>query len=218
MTRSNPLPTQEGGVAKRPRSLPIPDSPNAGPAELSRWLEEHRDSMAERWILEIGSRSQSLEPSERALLEEFVHLVTAMLAPGLGAYREQVERLFQEAATLYGNLGAHRGQAAGEAVEEFQILREVVLRTLVLDPPGGMLDNLGLRELLQLNRLVDVGVAYASVGHTDTLFFNLFQGTGVTRKLSPPVLAEVGTQVEAIREELGRLLAHASGDPDPGAK
>jgi len=174
--------------------------------------------MAERWILEIGSRSQSLEPSERALLEEFVHLVTAMLAPGLGAYREQVERLFQEAATLYGNLGAHRGQAAGEAVEEFQILREVVLRTLVLDPPGGMLDNLGLRELLQLNRLVDVGVAYASVGHTDTLFFNLFQGTGVTRKLSPPVLAEVGTQVEAIREELGRLLAHASGDPDPGAK
>jgi hypothetical protein len=183
-----------------------------GPAELARWLESHREAIAERWILEICSRSPSLETDLRALLEEFVELLTSMLAPGLGAYREQVERLFQETATLFGNFGAHRGQAAGEAVEEFQILREVVLRNLYLEPPGGRLESVGLREFLQLNRLVDVGVAYASVGHTDTLFFSLFQGTGVAVAPAPPLLAEVGDQIQAIREELMRLREHVAGE------
>lgn len=217
MTRFNPLPAQEGGVRERPRSHPIPDSPTTGPADLSRWLDEHRQAIAERWILEVCSRGEDLAPEVRALLEEFVELVTSLLSPGLGAYREQVERLFQEAAALYGNFGARRGQAAGEAVEEFQVLREVVLRYLYLDPPGGRLEAVGLRELLQLNRLVDVGVAYASVGHTDTLFFNLFQGTGVTGSLTPPILTEIGTQVKAIRDELDRLLEHAAGDAGSGA-
>jgi hypothetical protein len=209
MARSNPLPAKEGGVKERSRSLPHPESAPAGPADLGRWLDDRRETIAERWILEIRSRAEALDAEVLGLLEEFAGLVTSMLAPGLGAYREQVERLFQEAATLYGNLGAHRGQAAGEAVEEFQILREVVLRYLYLDPPGGRLEGVGLRELLQLNRLVDVGVAYASVGHTDTLFFNLFHATGVGGQPSPPILAEVRTQVEAIRDELDRLLEHA---------
>jgi hypothetical protein len=50
-----------------------------------------------------------MDEEELALVGEFLHLITAFLAPGLGGYREIVEHLFQEAATLFGNLGAFRG-------------------------------------------------------------------------------------------------------------
>jgi hypothetical protein len=172
-------------------------------------LDERRDAIAERWLLEIRSRSEGMDGELVALLGEFVHLLASFLAPGLGAYREQVGSLFQQAAELFGNLGAHRGQAAGEAVEEFQILREVLIRFLYQLPLEGVgLDGIGLREFLQLNRLIDLGVTYTSVGHTDALFFNLFQGTGVSESPTPELLGEVREQVVALREELDRLLLH----------
>jgi len=192
MHRFIPFTAEEGGVAERPRPSPIQESAPLTPAELSDWLDAHRD----------------VDETVLPLLEDFLHLLAAFLAPGMGAFRDQAEVLFQEAAELYGNLGGHRGQAAGEAVEEFQLLREVLLRFLYLDSPAGGIESVGLREFLQLNRLVDVGVTYASIGHTDTLFFNLFQGTGVTGAPTPEFLDTVRDQVGAIREELDRLLDH----------
>ena len=128
--------------------------------------------------------------------------------------REQVEAILQQTAELYGNLGAHRGLAAGEAVEEVQLLRRVLLRFLYTLLPGGGSTGVSLRDLLQLNRLVDLGVTYASVGHTDTLFFNLFHGTGVSGTLTPELLAEVREQVAGAWDELS-LLAIREGEKAP---
>jgi len=208
MHRFNPFPPDEGGVAERPRPSSIQESAHLTPAELSDWLDAHRQGIAERWIVEVRSRAGDVDEAVLPLLEEFLHLLASFLAPGMGAFRDQAEVLLQEAAELYGNLGGHRGQAAGEAVEEFQLLREVLLRFLYLDSPAGGIESVGLREFLQLNRLVDVGVTYASIGHTDTLFFNLFQGTGVTGAPTPEFLGTVRDQVGAIRDELDRLLDH----------
>lgn len=208
MHRFNPFTHDEGGVAERPRRSSIQESAPLTPAELSDWLDAHRQAIAERWIVEVRSRAGDVDAAVLPLLEEFLHLLTSFLAPGMGAFRDQAEVLLREAAELYGNLGGHRGQAAGEAVEEFQLLREVLLRFLYLDSPAGGIESLGLREFLQLNRLVDVGVTYTSIGHTDTLFFNLFQGTGVTEAPTPEFFETVGDQVAAIRDELDRLLDH----------
>jgi hypothetical protein len=180
--------------------------------ELHRWLEEHREAIADRWLAEIRSRSEGMDEEELALLGEFVQLLTSYLAPGLGAFREMVEPLFQEAATLFGNLGAFRGGAAGEAVEEFLLLREVVLRTLYMDPPGETPSLPGLRDLLQLNRLIDLGVAYTSVGHADSLFFNLLHHTGVQDTPARDFFDKVRDQIRGFREELDGLVLQGAGE------
>lgn len=177
------------------------------PLDLTRWLFGHQEALAERWREEIRFRADGMDEEVSDLVGEFLHLLTSLLAPGLGAHRSQAEAILQQAAELYGNLGAHRGLAAGEAVEEFQILREVVLRFLFEEIQAGRSSfGEGLRDLLQLNRLIDRGVTYVSVGHTDTLFFSLVHGTGVSGPPTRELLAVVREQVAAIRHDLAEIL------------
>jgi hypothetical protein len=175
------------------------------PEELVRWLEEHRDGIADRWLVELRSRSDGLEGSVEDLLKDFLQFMVECLPHGMGVYRDHALSIFHQAAELYGNLGAIRGLAAGEAVEEVQLLREVILRFLFQDPPGGGGVGLGLRELLQLSRLIDQGVTHASVGHTDSLFFNLFHGTGVPEAPPADVVEEVQEQIRVLRRDLKQL-------------
>jgi hypothetical protein len=102
-------------------------------------------------------------------------------------------------------MACNRGLAAGEAVEEAQILREGVLRVLYQDPPTTHAGAMGLREVLRLNRAIDQLVTYTSVGHTDALFFALFQGSGVPERLSDDVRYELRTQLGAIRRAFDEL-------------
>ncbi len=174
------------------------------------WLELHREGMADRWLLELRSRVEELDEDEETLLRDFLNLLVGFLPETLGTFKDQVSPLYHQAAELYGHLAAIRGLAAGEAVEEVQLLREVILRFLYRHPPGAG-QGLGLRELLQLSRLVDQAVTHTSVGHTDTLFFNLFHGTGVPESAGPEILAEVREQLHGLGEELGRLQALEEG-------
>lgn len=174
--------------------------------DLTHWLLTHREAVAERWREEIRFRAEGMDEEVSGLVGEFLHLLTALLAPGLGAFRAQAEAILQQAAELYGNLGAHRGLAAGEAVEEVQILREILMRLLFEEIQGGTSAGDGLRDLLQLNRLIDRGVTYVSIGHTDTLFFSLVHGTGVSGPPTRELLAVVRDQVAAIRDELAEIL------------
>lgn len=133
------------------------------------------------------------------LLEQFIELLLDLLPGLLGRYRDQLEPLWTQTSELFGSLAANRGLAAGEAVEEAQFLREAVLRLLYQDPPLAPTGPMGLREVLRLNRVIDELVTYTSVGHTDALFFALFQGSGVPERLSDDVRYEIRSQLEAIR-------------------
>ncbi len=68
---------------------------------------------------------------------------------------------------------------------------------------------MGLRDVLRLNRAVDVLVTHASVGHTDALFFALFQSSGVPERLSDDVRYEIRLQLERIRAGLEEILETA---------
>ena len=179
---------------------------------LSERLEAQREAMADRWLVEIRARTAGVEGELLDLLGDFIDLFTLTLAPGLGVFRGQVERILKQTAVLYGNLGAHRGLAAGEPVEEVQLVRGVLLRFLY--GPGGDhgLSTPDLRDLLQLNRLVDLAVTYASIGHTDTLFFNQLHGAGVAEGATPDIVAEVREQVEAFHDDLSLLVSGDGGD------
>lgn len=133
------------------------------------------------------------------LLEQFMSLLLALLPGLMGPLRDQLDPFWNQTAELFGSLAANRGLAAGEAVEEAQLLREGILRHLYQDPPMAPGGAMGLREVLRLNRLMDRLVTHTSVGHTDALFFALFQGSGVPERLSDDVRYEVRAQLEAIR-------------------
>ncbi|MDE0082380.1 MAG: hypothetical protein OXT72_07015 [Gammaproteobacteria bacterium] len=187
-------------------------APSLATGAFSKWLEEQREAVADRWLVEIRARTAGIEGELLHLLADFIDLFTLALAPGVGVFRGEVERVLKQAAVLYGNLGAHRGLAAGEPVEEMQLLGGVLLRFLYGQGVDNGVRKVGLRDLLQLNRLADLVVTYASIGHTDTLFFNQLHAAGVAEGLTPDILAEVREQVEGIHDELSLLIG--AGHPD----
>lgn len=175
-------------------------------ADFEQWADTRSSRVAERWLVNVRARQGGLSEGVEGLLARFFACLTAMLPSCLGPYREQVEGLWLQASELYGSVAAQRGLAAGEAVEEFQVVREVLIREIYADPPTAGRAPMLLRDLLRLNRLIDSGVAQASVGHADALFFSLFQGSGVPEHLSEEVRREVAAELEGIREEFESLI------------
>ncbi len=135
------------------------------------------------------------------LFHAFMGLFMELLPRMLGPYRDPLEPIWDQAAELYGSFAANRGLAAGEVIEEVQVLREAIMRAIYQDPPRGAMGQMGLREVLRLNRVCDRLVLHASVGHTDALFFALFQGSGVPESLSDDVRWEIRQQLESLRAE-----------------
>lgn len=156
---------------------------------------------------DLRLRGASDRDGVEELLEYFLELLLELLPPLLGRHRDQLEPLWTQTSELFGSLAANRGLAAGEAVEEAQILREAILRLLYQDPPLAPTGPMGLREVLRLNRVLDEFVTYTSVGHTDALFFALFQGSGVPERLSDDVRYELRSQLESIRASLDEVRA-----------
>ena len=62
--------------------------------------------------------------------------------------------------------------------------------------------TLSLSEAVRLNRFLDSGVTHASIGHTDALFFAMFQGSGVPKLPPAELIAEVEEQLLALDREL----------------
>ena len=204
-----------------PSGSPAPQSGRhsrrINPVELAAWLQERLPKVTERWLREVHQRYDPRPGGINGLLEEFLTVLASFLPGMLGPHRDQVEPIWIRASELFGAVAARRGLAAGEVIEEFQILREAVIRVLYQDPPLRGRVRISLREVLRLNRAIDAGVTHASVGHTDALFFALFQGSGIPD--APPtaeLMLEIGEQLHALREELnavvGRKLRVASED------
>jgi hypothetical protein len=174
--------------------------------ELCRWLEANAAELARRWSVELAARAGRNGGALVELRDDLLHAVTRFLAPATGPWRDEVEPLVHQLAAMYGNVAAMRGLAAGDVVEEVQLLREVLLRFLFREatPETGS-RGVDLRELLRLSRVVDQVVTHANVGHIDALFFNLLHGTGVTEVPGEDVLAEIRSDLAHLQEELDRL-------------
>lgn len=179
--------------------------------DLTDWLAARREPLRERWLATVHARRPGEPRSDGRdeLLEAFFDLLLDILPHCLAPMRQHAEPLWDRTAVLFGSFAASRGLAAGEVIEEVQVLREAVIRMMYQDPPGLPRGARGLREVLQFNRIVDRLVTHASVGHTDALFFALFQGSGVPEALSDEVRYELRGQLEAIRAEFMDLEAHA---------
>jgi hypothetical protein len=179
--------------------------------ELTRWLHGRVPELQEKWSHEIRARALGRDPAIERVVEMFVAQLVYMLPFLMGPYRDQMQPLRDRAAELFGAIAANRGLAAGEAVEEMHILRDLVIRDLYRDPPLGGTVPLSLREILRLNRALDRGVTHASVGHTDAMFFQFFQADGSAGLLSgDDVAEEAEAQLAVIRDEVKEILEHAA--------
>ena len=187
-----------------PSRLPKPSQARLQPVELARWLDARADRIVDRWLTEVHARNRTWDRATKELIERLLGLLVEMLPETLGPYHGQVEPVWVQTAELYGSVAARRGLAAGEVIEELQLLRESLLR-LLFDSSAAVengLDATAQRDLLRLNRIVDRAVTQASVGHTDVLFFTLFRGSGVPDTLDDSFVAEVHDQLQGLRQEL----------------
>jgi hypothetical protein len=172
-------PRTSGGAAGPDEPLPPSSALPMNEAELEAWLDEHATEIARRWGVELRARAGRDAGPLDTLRGEIAGALVLYLGPAVSPWRDEVEPLMHQVAVLYGNLGGLRGLAAGEVVEEVQVLREVLLRLLFRSGGGDSASRIvNLRELLRLNRVVDQVVTHANVAHIDTLFFNLLHGTG----------------------------------------
>ena len=171
--------------------------------ELRDWLEGKQGLIARRWQAEIQVREDRRGEDGDGFLGGFLRHLVSFLPPCLGERRQVGEEVWQIASHLYGSLALRRGLAAGEVVEELQLLREIILRLLLESPPERVGETPGSRDIMVLNRILDLGVVQASVAYVDDLFFAHLQGSGIPEGVTPEVLSEIGMALEGFRYELG---------------
>jgi len=197
--------TLGGSSAAHPPEEP-PLSRTLSERELCDWLESQAPELARRWSLELRARSGRDEGELEPLRDAILAAIVKFLSPAVGPWRDQVEPLLQQVAALYGNVACLRGLAAGDVVEEIQLLREILFRFLFREAtPAEPSTGVGIRELLRLSRVVDHVVTHANVGHIDGLFFNLLHGSGVTSLPGEEKIGELASELSQLQEELDRM-------------
>jgi hypothetical protein len=182
----------------------------ARPLDLARYLQERGTELSEAWTAEIVARDLGQGTVYDRVVGRFVTRFAGLLPWMVGPHATHVNPLWDRAAELFGAMSAKRGLAAGEVIEEFQILRDLLIRTIFRDPPRE--GPLSLRDILRLNRIVDSGVTYASVGHTDALFFQYLEAQDAPVQPSPEeIIDEADRQLALIEDELEQIV----GDTAP---
>lgn len=179
--------------------------PVEGGVELGEWLRSRVLRLAEEWCAEIRSRGRGHATVVDELVARQVLQLASMMPELLGRHATHLQGLWTRACELFGVVAAKRGLAAGEVIEEFQILRTLVIRDLYQDPLVGGAPT--LREALRLNGIIDRGVTHASVGHTDAMFFQLLEDTDAPVGFSAEHIArEADVQLALIREEVEGIV------------
>jgi len=173
--------------------------------ELKGWLEDRQDQIAHHWRSEIRAREDRRGDGGDGFLGGFLDDLLHFLSACLGSQKDVGELIWQQATYLYGSLALQRGLAAGEVVEELQLLRTVILRLLLETPPAKLEDQRFQRDFLILNKALDQGVVRATIAYVDDLFFAHLQGSGVPESLTADVEEEMGRQLETFRKELNLL-------------
>jgi len=181
--------------------------------ELADWLQGRVLGLAEEWAAEIRVRGMGHATVVDEIVARQVLQLSSMMPGLLGRHATQLQSLWSRACELFGAVAAKRGLAAGEVVEEFQILRVLIIRELYQDPLVGGAPT--LREALRVNGIVDRGVTHASVGHTDAMFFQLLEDSDAPVGLSADQIArEAQAQLELIREEVDAIVGSDEIAPD----
>jgi hypothetical protein len=168
-----------------------------------RVIAELRDSMVTQWADWLGDRMHTSTTIPRPTIERELRLVIDLLGEMVGPMRREATPIWFRACEHFGRVAAMRGLASGEVVEEMQFLRELLIRNSPRSSPHE--SPAGMAIMLQLNRVLDKGIAVAVVGYTDALVATLFAQNGVPAPGGEIDAEEVDRQLEAIESELAAI-------------
>jgi len=170
-------------------------------------MSDLRDKVVTQWADWLGERITAAPHVPRLTVERELRLLMDVLVETVGPMRQEVRDVWCHACEHYGRVGAARGLAAGEVVEEMQFLRELLTRKLA---PifGALRPRQAMAIILHLNRTMDKGIAVAVVGYTDALVATLFAQNGVPAPATDIDHFDIGRQLESIEGELAAVVRH----------
>lgn len=168
-------------------------------------MADHKDAMITEWADWLVGRVSTTQAIPRTTLKRELRLIYDILIESVGPMRRSITEAWHHACEHYGRLGAARGLAAGEIVEEIQYLRELIIRRI-----GPVLSGLRQRQamaiILRLSATLDKGMAICVVGYTDALVATLFTQSGVPAAGSAFDNHEVEKQLEQLEGELAAVV------------
>jgi hypothetical protein len=167
-------------------------------------LTSGRDQIHAEWAEWVVKRLNSRQPPRRKALERQLGLLLDILNEVAGPLRRESTELWLNASEWYGRTAAQRGLAAGEIVEEFQHLRELLIRHLseaVFSLPA----RKSLASVLRLNRVLDSGIAHAVVGYTDVLVESILERQGIPVGALETAESEIETRLDQFERDLAEL-------------
>ena len=171
-----------------------------------RTIVESREELTSTWGAWLESRGSVNAGYPRPELDRQLRLLITLMAEMVGPLRREVKSLWYQACEHYGRVGATRGLAAGEVVEEMQYLRDLLTRALA-PVLAAMRARQAMAIMLRLNRMLDKGIAVAVVGYTDALVATLFTEHGVPAPGSEFDPEEAARQTYQLEQELAALTA-----------
>jgi hypothetical protein len=174
---------------------------------VGRAMADHRDAIIHEWSDWLTKRVSSAAGLSRETIERELRLLLDVMIENVGPMRRSADEVWHHACEHYGLVGAARGLAAGEIVEEIQYLRGLLTRRL-----GPVLATLRPRQamamILRLNAILDKGVAVAVVGYTDALVATLFAQNGVPAPSNSLDSQDILKQLDQIEGELAVVVRH----------
>ncbi len=170
-----------------------------------RAMADLRESLVLQWADWLGERMAPTSTIPRATVERELRLLLDVLSQMVGPMRREVKAIWARTCEHYGRVGAARGLAAGEVVEELQYLRELLIRNLasVVAP---MRARQAMAIMLRLSTVLDQGIAAAVVGYTDALVATLFSQNGVPSADADLDPSEVDRQLDSIEGEIAAVV------------
>ena len=171
---------------------------------VGRMLVAARDNVHREWADWILKRLSTIEHFSGNTVERQLGMLLDVLIMLVGPLRRETNELWLNASEWYGRTAAQRGLAAGEIVEEFQYLREVLIRHLS-QLIGSLTARQSMASVLRLNRHLDTGISHAVVGYTDTLVESLLERQGIPLGAVDAEESEIEERLEQFEEDVKRL-------------
>ncbi len=175
-------------------------------AAVAQTLSEQQDAIHSEWSDWIAKRLESAPHIRRDTIERQLRLLVELLTVMSGPHRREASGLWLSASEWYGRTAALRGLAAGEIVEEFQYLRELLIRHLA-ELVTSLVPRQSMAAALRLSRLVDTGTAHAVVGYTDALVESLLERQGIPLGAHETEESEVEDRLAQLEDELAQLMS-----------
>ncbi len=170
-------------------------------------MADQRDAMIHEWATWLTKRVSAAAGLSHQTIERELRLLFDVLIETVGPMRRSVDEVWYHACEHYGLVGAARGLAAGEIVEEIQYLRAMLTRRM-----GPVFASLRPRQamamILRLNAIIDKGVAVAVVGYTDALVATLFAQNGVPAPNNALDAHDILRQLDQLEDELALVVRH----------